>query len=485
MQPPIPNGPVHTDADLPSRDLVEAVVPRRPIGRLAIGTGPFNAAAMVVLVAISTFVVMASGTVPGTEPARVEAAPERTSPFGRPPGHLGFTDDDTVTPESTTTTAPPTTTTLAVTTTTAPARLTTLHRTAPPTTAAPIRCTSFTSQPDAQRWFEATRAISAGLDGDGDGLACEDLPGRPAAAPPAVTPKAVAKTYLLRPDTRLYGVHTPQAPLAAEVDAFALSAGKAPNMVMFFKNFGDPFPAQAIADSWAGGKLPMVSFEPIFKNSTNGQPKLADITKGVYDDILTSWATAAAAQGLTFVMRFAQEMNGNWYSWSDGRKGNAAGDFIPAWRHVRDIFDAAGADDIIWTWSVNRVDNLHDKTLARVYPGDDYVDWVGISGYHRSTTPGVAPSFDATFARSLAEIKKVAPKKLVVLTEVGAGTGEADRVTWINDFFERLLEHPEIIGFSWFNDFKDGGDWRIGYSTRTEAAFAAGVANSRYGSLTP
>jgi beta-mannanase len=208
---------------------------------------------------------------------------------------------------------------------------------------------------------------------------------------------------------------------------------------------------------------------------------LADLTAGRYDDRFAAWATAAAAQKLPFVLRFAQEMNGDWYSWSDAKLGNRAGDFIGAWRHVHDLFDANGADQVIWNWSVNRVDNLWDKTLARVYPGDDYVDWVGISGYFR--TDGPAPTFDTTFARTLAELKRVAPKKLVLLTEVGAGTGEANRVAWINDFFAKLLEHPEILGFTWFNDFKDGGDWRIEYSAATQAAFGAGVADSRYGRL--
>ena len=491
MQHPNQPGPIHTEADLPPRDLVDAVTPRRPIGRLTVGTGPFNAAAMVVLVAISTFVVMASGAVPGSRAIRAEAASEPAPPRRLIPNRMAFADD--VTPPTTTTTT--TTTSTSTVPTTAPPVSTTT--TTPPkprarlaaTAATPtIRCSLFTTQPDAQRWFDAARATSAALDGDGDGLACEDLPGRPSTTtpPPATAPvRTVGKAQLLRPYTRLYGVHTPQAPLASEVDSFALGAGKSPNMVMFFKTFGDAFPAQAIADSWAAGRLPMVTLEPIIKNSPNGQPTLKAIAEGAYDDILTTWANAAAAQGLTFVMRFAQEMNGNWYTWSDGKKGNAAGSFIPAWRHVRDIFDAAGADDIIWAWSVNRVDNLHDKSLARVYPGDDYVDWVGVSGYYRTQTPGVVPSFNDTFARTLAEIKKVAPRKLVLLAEVGAGTGESNRVAWINDFFARLLEHPEIIGFSWFNDFKDGGDWRIGYSTQTEAAFAAGVADTRYGSLVP
>ncbi|HEX7096320.1 MAG TPA: glycosyl hydrolase, partial [Acidimicrobiales bacterium] len=154
---------------------------------------------------------------------------------------------------------------------------------------------------------------------------------------------------------------------------------------------------------------------------------------------------------------------------------------IKAWRHVHDLFDEVGADNLIWIWSVNRIDTLPEKPLDRVYPGDDYVDWVGVSGYYRSET--VEPTFDAIFATTLAELKRVAPKKLVMLTEVGAGTSEANRVAFINSFFEGLLAHQEIIGFTWFNDFKSGGDWKVQFSQTTTATFAAGVSDPRYGPI--
>jgi hypothetical protein len=478
--------PHHTPTDLPSADLVDAVAPHR-FSRFTVGTGPFNAMAMVVLLAISGYVVMASSTTAPLRSSRaaadeVAAGPQR--PVSPRPRELDSVDD-TTTSSSTTTSAAPTTTAAPATTTTAPP----ITRKATPTPTArfvvrSIRCSDFPDQPTSQKWFDSNRLAFAGLDGDGDGTACEDLPGAPkAAAVPTAPLRALSKADLLRPNTRLFGVHTPQAPLATEVDAFATEAGKSPNMIMFFRDLEDPFPAEAIQSSWVQGRLPMVTLEPIVKDSTSGQPKLRDITSGKYDAVLTAWAKAAAAQDLAFVLRFGQEMNGNWYTWSDGYFGNARGDFVKAWRHVHDVFTANGASSVIWNWSVNRVDSLPDRSLGRVYPGDDYVDWVGVSGYYRTTSS--TPSFDATFAMTLRELKRVAPSKLVILSEVGAGTTETNRVAWINDFFAKLLDHPEIIGFNWFNDFKSGGDWRIGYSTQTEAAFRAGVADARYGPLVP
>ena len=100
---------------------------------------------------------------------------------------------------------------------------------------------------------------------------------------------------------------------------------------------------------------------------------------------------------------------------------------------------------MLWVWSVNRVDNLPDKTIARVYPGDEWVDWVGASGYLRNVPDGVTPTFEYTFGQTLDAIEAVAPTKLVMLTEVGAGTTESNRVSWLSSFFQGLLDRPEII----------------------------------------
>jgi hypothetical protein len=229
--------------------------------------------------------------------------------------------------------------------------------------------------------------------------------------------------------------------------------------------------------------LPMITFEPTTDDATQGQPTLADIAGGGWDDYFDAWATAAKHDGRPVAFRFGQEMNGDWYTWSDGRFGNAPGAFVSAWRHVHDLFGAAGVTNVIWVWSVNRIDDLPDPTLDRVYPGDDYVDWVGISGYLRSAPDGVTPTFDGTFGLTLAALQSLAPSKPVMLTETGAGTDEASRVRWIDSFFAGLLGHPEILGFNWFDASRGGTDWRIQYSAATSAAFARGVADARYGVL--
>jgi mannan endo-1,4-beta-mannosidase len=403
-------------------------------------------------------------------------------------------------PATTTTKAPATTTTTTkapatTTTTTAAPRTTTTSTTttvAPTTTVHVAQCKDFASQPEAQALFDSDPATYAYFDGDGDGVACEDLPGRP--VPTTLPPPAevLAVDDVKQPLTRFYGVHTREAPFwMTDFDEFATLAQKTPNLDMFFGSLGKEFPAAQVDALWARGILPMVTYEPIVECASDpsplpeydcesGQPTLAELASGAFDAVFTEWATAAAANGKPVVLRFAHEMNGNWYSWGETANGNNYGEFVELWKHVHDIFDEAGATNVVWFWNVNRVDNLKDKGLARYYPGDAYVDWVGMSGYYRFDT--VPATFDSTFAMTLAELNKVTTSKPIVLGETAAGTSNSNRVAWTNDFFDGLLEHPEIWGFVWFNDSKNSNDWRIQYSAEVTAAFAAGVADPRYGS---
>jgi hypothetical protein len=464
--------------------------PRRGLARVGIGTVPFNAAALVLLVAMSAFVVLGSAYVAETvvdddQDRAVEVSePARSGQPSGLPLDLATLVDDAGAPDGDVPIAGRPSAGITPVRATRPASGSEGSSAAPaasgPAGVPAFTCDRFTTQPEAQAAYDANPAVGVVLDGDGDGLACEHLPGLVAPPPPA--PMVLPTTeQLLRPATRLYGVHTTEAPyVMREVDAFTESVGKAPNNVMFFTNLSRGFPAGPVDNAWTSGMLPIVSLEPIVEGA-DGQPKMRDITAGEWDDYFRDWATAAAADGRPVALRFAHEMNGNWYTWSDGAFGNAHGDFVEAWRHVHDIFEDVGADNVLWIWSVNRIDSLQDKTISRVYPGADYVDWVGMSGYYREATS--APSFNATFAMTLGALRTVAPGKLVMLTEVGAGTSEANRVEWIESFFAGLLERQDIIGFTWFNDFKSGGDWRVQFSAATTGAFADGVADPRYGSL--
>jgi hypothetical protein len=87
---------------------------------------------------------------------------------------------------------------------------------------------------------------------------------------------------------------------------------------------------------------------------------------------LREWARAAKATGIPIFLRYASEMNGNWVVWhGDPQK------YIEKFRIVHDVM-AQEAPNVAMVWSPGDVPAY---SMDVYYPGDDYVDWVGVNMY--------------------------------------------------------------------------------------------------------
>ena len=342
-----------------------------------------------------------------------------------------------------------------------------------------ILCEDFQDWAAAEAAFLTDTDAFSHLDGDGDGRPCEQLPGSPAEVPAPEPDAAVLSVNEVRQQAGVFGLHTREAPWwFGEVDYVSRLLGKAPNNLLFFSNWSDPFPVEQVEAAWDRSMTPQIAWEPTIPGADR-QPTLREIADGEWDDYIDTWATAAAAHGEPIVLRLAAEMNGHWYPWSEGVNGNEAVHFADMWRHVHQRFDAAGADNVVWLWSVNRSDNLRTD-IADYWPGDDYVDWVGIAGYWRGFGSAPEPTFTAIYDKTLGELRALTSKP-ILLAEAGAGTEvDTDRITWLSTLFAGLEANPDIIGFVYFNDVKSGGDWRIQFSQTVVDTFADGVASDRF-----
>jgi Glycosyl hydrolase family 26 len=86
------------------------------------------------------------------------------------------------------------------------------------------------------------------------------------------------------------------------------------------------------------------------------------------------------------VIRLGWEFNGNWYAWSAKNPAEFAG----CWRQIVGTVSAI-APDLRWDWNVNRGPNSV-ANAADAYPGDQYVDIIGIDSYDQY--PGVKSEAD-------------------------------------------------------------------------------------------
>lgn len=106
---------------------------------------------------------------------------------------------------------------------------------------------------------------------------------------------------------------------------------------------------------------------------------LAAAANGDYDDHYTNAAKQLAEfrpDDERIYIRTAWEFNGDWFPWTAHGK---AADFVGAFRHFVNAFRAQ-SDRFVIEWNVacgtNGMSNLEDA-----YPGDDYVDLIGMDFY--------------------------------------------------------------------------------------------------------
>ena len=268
--------------------------------------------------------------------------------------------------------------------------------------------------------------------------------------------------------------------------AVANAAGYAPNMVEYYSNWTEDFSSTDVFDAYAEGALPVITWEP-FAHGTSGKTQvnqpgyaLSTIVAGRHDAYITRFAEAVKAAGVPVAIRFMHEMNGDWYPWAVNLNGNTASEYVLAWRHVWDIFHQVGATNVIWIWAPNVLRGAQrDFSLAEVYPGDQYVNWVGMSAYedYESTE-------EALIGPTLDEIRRFTKLPLLI-TETG-GTPNPDKVPWMENFLAWLPEQPDVIGFIWNENSRGTGarkDWGYNATAASLQAFRSGMAEIRLATI--
>jgi hypothetical protein len=205
---------------------------------------------------------------------------------------------------------------------------------------------------------------------------------------------------------------------------------------------------------------------------------LADITSGASDALIARAARQLKRQDRPVLLRWGWEMNGDWYAWSAAGNNNDNDAYVAAWKRLHRIFAEQKATNVSWVWSPNWNSRPVEawNTFAALYPGDEYVDWVGVSGYnlHRETP-------DTLFAPIY---RAYAATKPLLITEVGAvDRGGRTKADWITLFARWVEAHPGVGGVAWFDtDTHPGSDekWRIDTDAESLAAYRAMAASARF-----
>jgi beta-mannanase len=289
----------------------------------------------------------------------------------------------------------------------------------------------------------------------------------PPAPPPAPSALERLRAALAKDGPKLFGI-SPQGNSQGIPGVSQLGAqlGHSIDIVNIFVGWGEPLPTTSMQAITAQGAIPELTLEPWDYTQGLNQPKVADsqIASGAFDAYITTFATAAAAWGSPFLLRYAHEMNGDWYPWAASTNGNTAALYVAAWRHVHDLFVQAGASDVLWVWCPN-VDG--PTPMADVFPGAAYVDIVGLDGYNRATTSSTWQTPSQILSGPLQTVTALAPGLPVIINETGSGEQGGSKAAWLSQLFGFVEAQPALVGVV-YSDF--GSDWPL---TTSPAALAA------------
>lgn len=226
------------------------------------------------------------------------------------------------------------------------------------------------------------------------------------------------------------------------------------------------------------GSTPMITWEPWlndFKREEDGLPEVADpnkngmaaIASGAYDFYIKQWALHAKDFGHNILIRLGHEMNDPYrYPW--GPQNNKPKDYIAMWRHVVNVFRNLGVKNVIWIWSPQPAYLQYHK----YYPGDKYVDWVGVEALNYGTAAPWSKwySFKEIFGNFYKRLNVF--NKPIMVTEMGCLDVGGNKTKWYKKAFTDLPEkYPNLKAIVLFNNNNDyttlnkSLDWRISNDT--------------------
>lgn len=275
------------------------------------------------------------------------------------------------------------------------------------------------------------------------------------------------------------GVFTPNSPDRAEIHHYAKLAHATPAIVMWYSDFSNQlFTGHQMHEINAMHTKPMISWRPT-QHWT--QPiQFWDIANGRYDGYLQRQAAKARDAHREIFVRFGYEMNLQGGVYGSHVPGETPQSYIAAWRHVVTLFRNAGATNVQWVWSPN-TDCAGHCPFSQYFPGDGYIDWLGLDGYNFAAAHDAAwVSLHYVFATSYATITSLSRKPLM-FAEVATAPTPGDKAVWIRTGFKRTIpnQFPRVRAAVWFDSDKEA-DWRVNSSHASLKAWRHVVTSHRY-----
>lgn len=290
----------------------------------------------------------------------------------------------------------------------------------------------------------------------------------------------------------LWGIALDGYPIdAVRLKSLMADTGIAPRIVTFFLQWPKStetmqFPEQTLTAVWSVGAIPCLTWEPmIIEDGKETMISHTTITGGEYDIFLKDFAQAAKAWGRPLIIRFAHEMNSRRYHWGTTEADYGLDSpkiYQNMFRHLVSIFRQEGADNVLWAFCPNAESIPSTSTdphagwnqATAYYPGDAFVDILGMDGYNWGATQTLKAngwqsnwrSFESIFSKLHQELRTISSTKPVIVFETASTDQGGNKGQWIQEAF-KAIDEWKLNGVVWFEVNKEL-DWRLGSGTSPE-----------------
>ncbi len=290
---------------------------------------------------------------------------------------------------------------------------------------------------------------------------------------------------LLAPTNGFYqGAFMDFGPTASEVtetkiDSYQNLSGRKAVWAYFANDWIDgkiEFPkksAQIIRDK---GLVPYVRLMPW--SVMVGSAKQADtifsmqsFLNGTHDVQLRNYFQAVKDFGSPIMMEFGPEVNGDWFpwngTWNGGSKRNGYGDpnhpdgperFRDVLKRVISTSRAQGANNITWVFHVDSAKSPESEWNNPKYyfPGDDYIDWIGISVFGAQLPNHEWSIFQQKLKRFLPDLVALNTSRPWIVSEMAVieDAADADRkADWLQQALQTVESgtFPSLKGITYWH----------------------------------
>jgi beta-mannanase len=238
------------------------------------------------------------------------------------------------------------------------------------------------------------------------------------------------------------------------------------------------------------GYIPMITLEDHFVNTGahTRQPNLYSIFEGHFDSFFGYWAHQIKDVKGTVLLRILHEFNGDWYPWCTVNNDKNPELVGRAFRYIHNIFRENHVTNVKFIWCPNSMSVPQESWnyIMDAYPGDEYVDFVGLDIYNGAGSGkgvGVWRSFRKEAIENYFTLTHLKPNKPFLVCETASrerriGEGGQDKAEWIRQMTDALkTDMNKVRLLAWFNEKET---FKVNSSGSSQGSFQQHVINDPF-----